>query len=191
VLSQQPFEVQRLHRRLDTPEHAAWVPWIETVAALAGRYCAEIEDDPFAYNETTSVGFLSGAAISAGFHSLVEFCAAKRLRTDRRRSVRGRFDLWLGSPDQDWAIEAKQLTPRRYLNDRQLETALSSAVECARDLPMTAARSRFGLLVVSLFYYPNGTTEILSSFGHRCHCAWRLGSNNDDAADTYLFFDRV
>ncbi len=84
--------------------HADWRPALDAWARLMDAYIAIHDDDPapFAYNERTNVGLLSGGILraSADAVTLEEYAVGKE-------SGKGRADLWAIVGDYSYLVEAK------------------------------------------------------------------------------------
>lgn len=176
-----------------TREYAAWTRWLQTAAALTGRFATELADDPFAYNETASVSLLASAATMAGYLSLAEFGVTKGHRSDRRISADGRCDLWVATESTSWGFEFKQIRPERLTGLRALQSAMAEAVECAKCLRSDEADKRVAGLIVSLYWLDKSNEyseyEPFRIFALECDYAWAISSDDGVYSDTLLFFE--
>ena len=124
-----------------------WRKVLRAAEAMRDELVFEWKFDPLGYNETASVGFLTGAAGRAGLLPLPEFKETND-RLPAGRTHAGRCDLWLGDSrtGNDLIVEAKQ---GWYLPNtrRRLVTALNGAVQAAFHRARTEAKSRYACLI--------------------------------------------
>jgi len=104
---------------------ADWELWLREADLLYGRYLERIEESPFDFNEVSAVGFLSAAAARKDFLTLNEYEIVKRDRSDRRRKVPGRADLWFASDQRSYSFEFKRAWHAATI--KNLESTLSRA----------------------------------------------------------------
>jgi len=174
-----------------TVEAREWTNWLSSAARLAQRFEEEWWDDPFAYNETASVSFLTGAAIDAGLLALAEFSFRKKNKDDRRARAVGRIDFWLATSNRSWAIEFKQLTDSR-VSESQLWERMGAADRDAAHVVTYDDMWVASGLVVPLYYCEGLAREkairALDAFVQECDYAWRI-SSRECAPSTYFFFN--
>ena len=174
-------------------EFAAWGRWLRRADGLAHRFCSEMEDDPFAYNETASVSVLAAAAARAGYLSIAEYGATKGWPDDRRFAVNGRCDLWLAADDEIWAFEFKQVHAFRT-GIRGLSSALARAEVCARCLRKTEGRRVAGLIVSLYSLEQKGRASAMMKLERLkgdVDYMWRIAGAGPSAAGTYMMFKLV
>lgn len=175
-------------------EHKAWSLWMDSVAALSGRWWTELGDCPFAYNETASVSHLCSAATHAGLLGLAEYAVTKKRADNRRFGVRGRCDLWLSDHRRSWAFEFKQLNGYSY-NQGALDWAMDGARHCARHLRESEADFLVAGVVASMWWHKSSSLQaarpLMLGFARRCDFAWRVSSQDDEHPETYLYFNLV
>jgi hypothetical protein len=183
--------IEHLRGPKNTLEYRAWSRWLKAADALARRFDKELEDDPFAYNETTSVATLSAAAGRAGYLPLTEYVATKRDGSDRRKRKRGRCDFWMAGEGRTWAFEFKQ----RHAFEtgvRGLIKGLRDAERCAICVHPDEGRRVAGL-IVSLYFLEKdksgAVADKLDRLVEQVDYAWRLGPRGRQPAGTYLFFN--
>lgn len=178
-----------------TLEHSEWSRWLKSAAFLTNRFDHEFEDDPFAYNETASVSILAAAAVRAGYLALAEYVATKGQPKDRRLAAEGRCDLWLDSPDRDWAFEFKQICRERPPTLKALERTMERAQTCARCVRHDEASERVAGLIVSLYFVEDEdlpvATRNLEAFASQVDYAAWIEPSGEAAAATYFFFNLV
>ena len=183
------LELLRGDRR--THEYEAWTSWLTEAVRLAHEF-SEVEDDPFAYNETATVSLLTAAAAKADMLALAEYVSRKKRRDDRRSNIPGRCDLWLYDNSTSWAFEFKQ---KFYQGGQhKVETLsgwLDEACDDASRLSEFEATKRFGALVISC----RDAVEIdrrfernLVEFAKNVHFAWLLDPDTVHASRTYILF---
>ena len=117
-----------------TSAYRGWKPWLGAAAALVKRYNDELDDDPFAYNETASVSLLASAAAQVGYLGLAEFGVTKGHRTDRRLAVDGRCDFWMAGQTTNWGFEFKQRNPTDRVPTSMPLRGMEEAMVAARCL---------------------------------------------------------
>lgn len=109
-----------------------WTPICEAWAFNLERYCrlADVGDIPYYTNERANVGFLAGAAWSAGAIAMEEFPCDKGTTGNE---VSGRVDLWICSENgKEEYIEAKFKSVSvhgNYINqiNKVMEKAIAAA----------------------------------------------------------------
>ncbi len=172
-------------------EATVWSRWLAAGEQIATDFRAW-EDDPFAYNETASVGVLAAAAVKAGLLALPEYVAKKADKLDRRKRVNGRCDLWIASNRLCWAFEFKNMILGAPPRGQTLEDRLEAAVTCASEVTATEADARVGCLIVSTFWAETAAKQEalrakLDGFKTNSDFAAVIEPNNDHAAATYFF----
>jgi hypothetical protein len=177
-----------------TTEFLAWDPWLSAAARLVGRFDDELDDDPLAYNETASVSLLASAATQVGYLGLAEFSVTKGSKADRRKSAKGRCDLWIASDTRTWGFEFKQRAPQKITDAIWLK-AMDEAKACARCLRQSEADERVAGLIVSLYWHEQDdlarARSAMRELAACCHYAWELKGRGQVASDTFFFFDVV
>ncbi len=124
-----PFAVSSPFGDRRTSRHKALEKWMIESAKLRRRFFLEMEDDPFHYNETATVSFLTGSAYAAGGVALAEYYAVKRRKDRLIENSRGRDDLYVAFGELDWICEFKQIwTPTPSV----LKNTFVDAQRCAR-----------------------------------------------------------
>lgn len=176
-----------------TLEFAQWSRWLSSAGRIVTRFDQELQDDPFAYNETASVSMLAAAAARTGFLGIAEFGVTKRHAGDLRKRADGRCDYWMQGDGRSWGFEFKQIiaTPVTEANWRK---ARKAAYDCAVCLRRSEADVRVGALIVSLYWCGDDQREAqrrtLRGLATETDFAWELSAGSD-ASDTFLFFDLV
>jgi hypothetical protein len=177
-----------------TTEHREWSRWLKAAAALVARFDDELEDDPFAYNETASVSLLAAAAAKAGYLGLAEFSVIKGHKEDRRRAADGRCDFWMAGETKTWAFEFKQTAPE-LINESIWRRTMESASHCARCLRASEADERVAGLIVSLYWHEEEdlpqARSMLQEIAAQCDFAWLIKGRDGEASDTFFYFDLV
>ncbi|WP_277981168.1 hypothetical protein [Sphingomonas phyllosphaerae] len=175
-------------------ENALWGRWIEAAAHLTNRWWCDLEDDPFAYNETASVSHLCSAATASGLLGLAEYASVKKWSGNRRYSAGGRCDLWLSDSSRSWAFEFKQLCCDRY-NLGALAASMDAARACARCVRESEADLRVAGLVASMWWQDPAALQsarsTMRTFARDRDYAWRIGAEGVEEPETYVFFDIV
>ena len=187
--------VTRLKGKASTIEARLWERWLVCAGCFA-RGFDELEDDPFAYNETASVSALAAAAAMAGMLSVAEYPVDKKHRKDRRKNVRGRADFWLHSDQKTWSIEFKQLMPEKHKPSlNELHKTLAKAVADAHHLSKDEADIRVGALIVSTYWLEEKdkraeTLHTLREFGndHRVQFSWEVDPGGVQSGTTFFYF---
>lgn len=179
-----------------TAAFKGWRPWLEAAAALVKRYNDELDDDPFAYNETASVSLLASAAAQVGYLGLAEFGVTKGHRTDRRLAVDGRCDFWMAGRTTNWGFEFKQYSPTDRARPSKLLDGMKKAMAAAGCLRHDEADERVGGLIVPLYWIDDegdlkDACAVLTAFAKHCEFAWRIPAPGDASGDTFLFFSIV
>jgi hypothetical protein len=174
-------------------EHRLWEPWFAAADRMARRFLKEWEDDPFAYNETASVGTLAAAAARAGYSALVDYVATKGRLDDRRHSRPGRCDMWLGTEGRAWAFEFKQ----RHAGSRGirgLRRGLGDAIESARCVRKVHGKRVAGL-IVSLAWLDDDAFVVaerkLAMLAGEVDFAWRFAASRGEPYRTYVFLSLI
>jgi len=128
----------------------AWTKAVE-------RYTNTFKDNPWWYNERASLSVLAGAAWTLkDWFALEEFSTTKRMRTlapgvDAGQLRNGRCDLFICSPSESFAIEAKQAIQSIGLKsdgESYMHKALKGAWEDSGDLGHWEANRRFAVTFV-------------------------------------------
>lgn len=179
-----------------TAAYKAWRPWLEAAARLVKRFDDELDDDPFAYNETASVSLLASAAAQVGYLGLAEFGVTKGHRHNRRLTVDGRCDFWMAGETTTWGFEFKQRSPTDRLTPSIPLRGMEEAMEAARCLRHDEADERVGGLIVPLYWIEDEADLVdacaaLTAFAKHCEFAWRIPAPGDSSGDTFLFFSVV
>jgi hypothetical protein len=160
-------------------------------ADLANEF-GQLEDDPFAYNETATVSLLIAAATRAEMLALAEFVSMKKVN---RVPVEGRCDLWICGRRQSWAFEVKQAMYRGgYHRPSTIMGWLKDACNDARKLTHHEADKRFGLLVISTLYADEIDPDFVESLERvisKTDYAWQICPASKFASDTFLLFKEV
>ena len=82
-----------------------WEAWLREADSRYGRYSERIDASSFDFNEVSAVGFLAAAAARTGFLTLNEYVIVK---SDRRKKVPGRADLWMAGETRAYSFEFKR-----------------------------------------------------------------------------------
>ena len=179
-----------------TCESKLWERWL-TCAGCVAQAFDELEDDPFAYNETASVSALAAAAAMAGMLSVAEYPVDKKDRTDRRKNVSGRADFWLHHEQKTWSIEFKQLMPddEDVPSLGKIKKTFEKAVADAANLSRNEADARVGALIVSTYWFEHEEKkakllERLREFGanERVHFSWKVDPGGRHSGTTFFYF---
>ncbi|AYV47074.1 hypothetical protein CFHF_22510 [Caulobacter flavus] len=177
-----------------TTEYKSWNAWLKAASKLVAQFDEDLEDDPFAYNETASVSLLAAAAAKAGYLGIAEFSTVKGHKADRRRAANGRCDFWMTDVDRSWGFEFKQLRPD-YASDALWLTGMDGARACARRLRSSAADLRVAGLIVSLYWQEGAvlqqSRENLRRLARECDYAWELPASGEHTGDTFFFFEPI
>lgn len=176
-----------------TIESRIWSKWIRAADSLVSAF-AEVDEDPFGYNETASVSLLCSAAARCGYLALAEYATTKRGREDKREKARGRCDLYVQAGGRDWEFEFKQYFPWSVPRQR-LGSWWDRAVESAKCLRNDGADHAVAGLIVNFYGLEGQNCErarsVLVGFAAQRQYAWHLSSRHPDVTDTFIFMERV
>jgi hypothetical protein len=176
-----------------TAESRIWPKWMGSADQIVSAF-AELDDDPFGYNETASVSLLCSAAARCGYLALAEYATTKRGRDNKKKSAPGRCDLYLDAQGHDWEFEFKQFFPWSVPR-RRLQSWWGKAVESAECLRKDGARHLIAGLLVNFYNLPadqhdRGRT-VLGEFAKQRQFAWHFPARSHAVTDTFLFLERI
>lgn len=167
-----------------------WASWFHEVGRARLAFAKAVGFDPM-INETASMGVLASAASKAGLLAITEYVCRKRAVKNGRQFRHGRADLWVHDwkKDRSWAFEAKQVHGTGQMKFETLKRKLDAACRDAADIPHWEAKSRFGMLIVTVPAEgaTSTTKEALETLATKCFAAFEV---NGCAPAAYIFIAR-
>jgi len=161
-----------------------WELWLREADELYSRYLARIKASPFDFNEVSAVGFLTAAAARAGFLTLNEYEIVKRNKSDKRRKLAGRADLWISGDLRCYSFEFKRAWHAATI--KNLEATLSRA---RMDIGVIDSdESHYAAGVVLAYVRDESRIKRYRNFANHENVdfAYRIGP--DGVTGAYLFF---
>jgi hypothetical protein len=120
------------------------------------RYCqvSSWKDIPWGYNERASLSIFAAACWLSGCIALEEFSELKESNASRRtkkRSTRGRCDLYVAFKKRAYILEAKVVWPSLASSNwrQRILSKLDEAREDARRTHAPSGENKLGLLIVA------------------------------------------
>jgi hypothetical protein len=163
-----------------------WEEWLVEADRLYCEFLRVVDDSPFDFHEVAAVGFLSCAAARSGFLTLNEYQLIKHSRTDRRRKVPGRADLWMIKDDVEYSFEFK----RAWYNATRsnLKAMLQVVRGDIRSVPADECHHAAGGLIAYVNDPRRDATYRDFIRDSHVHMAYRIGPEGESGAFLYFSF---